>query len=470
MLAAAMLLFTGMTAMAQTDPVIMTIDGQPVTRSEFEYSYNKNNSETVVDKKTVAEYVDLFINYKLKVKAAEAAGIDTTKSFKDEFLTYRNQQIRPAFISQEDIDREALAIYTQTKHRIDSLGGLVRPQHILIAVRQTANNDLQEKARLRADSIYNALKTGADFAELARKCSDDKGSAKDGGLLPWLCKGQTYKEFEEKVFSMKPGEMSQPFTSPVGYHIVKLQGKQMFFPYDSVRADIERYVDQRGVRERIITQNIDSIAKASVPQMTPAQLLDKKAAELTAKDDTLKYLVREYHDGLLLYEISNRTVWDKAAKDEQGLEAYFKKNKKKYAWEQPRFKGIAYHVKEQSDVEAVKAAVRNLPFEEWAETLRSTFNDSTKRILVVKGIFKKGDNDLVDKEIFKADTTVKAKKDYPIDATFGKVLTKPESYKDVRELVLADYQDALEKKWVANLRKQYKVSVDKKVLATVNNH
>ena len=63
------------TAFAQTDPIVMTIGGKPVTRSEFEYSYNKNNSETVVDKKSVAEYVDLFINYKLKVLAAEAAGI-----------------------------------------------------------------------------------------------------------------------------------------------------------------------------------------------------------------------------------------------------------------------------------------------------------------------------------------------------------------------------------------------------------
>lgn len=91
------MLLSGSIAFAQNDdPTIMTINGQPVSRSEFEYSYNKNNSEGVIDKKTVNEYVDLFVNYKLKVLAALDAHIDTTASFKQEFLQYRDQQVRPA--------------------------------------------------------------------------------------------------------------------------------------------------------------------------------------------------------------------------------------------------------------------------------------------------------------------------------------------------------------------------------------
>ena len=65
------MLLQGGIAFAQNDPTIMIINGQPVSRSEFEYSYNKNNSEGVIDKKSVNEYVDLFINYKLKVQAAQ---------------------------------------------------------------------------------------------------------------------------------------------------------------------------------------------------------------------------------------------------------------------------------------------------------------------------------------------------------------------------------------------------------------
>ena len=134
----AMMLLSGLAATAQTDPTIMTIDGKPVSRSEFEYSYNKNNSETVVDKKSVADYVDLFINYKLKVLAAEAAGIDTTESFRKEFLTYRDQQIRPAFIAPDDLKREAWKVYVETRDRIDSTGGMVRPAHILVMLQQKA--------------------------------------------------------------------------------------------------------------------------------------------------------------------------------------------------------------------------------------------------------------------------------------------------------------------------------------------
>ncbi|MBQ7716010.1 MAG: peptidylprolyl isomerase, partial [Prevotella sp.] len=101
----AILLMTAVTTSAQTnDPVIMTVNGQPVLRSEFVYSYNKNNSEGVIDKKTVEEYVDLFVNYKLKVMAALDAHLDTMRSFKQEFATYRDQQVKPSFFSEKDME------------------------------------------------------------------------------------------------------------------------------------------------------------------------------------------------------------------------------------------------------------------------------------------------------------------------------------------------------------------------------
>ena len=89
---------------------------------------------------------------------------------------------------------------------------------------------------------------------------------------------------------------------------------------------------------------------------------------------------------------------------------------------------------------------------------------------MVKGIFKKGDNTLVDNEIFQTGAKVKPVEGYPITAVYGEKLKAPKTYKDVRELVVADYQEELEKKWVADLRKKYSVSVDKAVLETVNKH
>ena len=469
-LLAAMLIVASSAGAQTADPVVMTINGKPVLRSEFEYSYNKNNSETVVDKKSVADYVPLFVNYKLKVLAAEAAGIDTTSAFRKEFLSYRDQQVRPSFINDDDVEAEARKIYKETQTRIDSNGGLVRPSHILLMLKQNATQAEQDAAKLRADSIYTALVKGANFADLARRLSDDKGSASRGGDVSWVQKGQTVKEFEDVVFAMKKGELSKPFLSPFGYHIVKLMDKQNFFPYDTLRADIRRFIDQRGLRDHIVSQKLDSLAKAAQPATTVQSLLDKRADEMAAKDPALRNLIREYHDGLLLYEISNRLVWDKAAKDEAGLAAFFKKNRKRYAWTEPRFKGIAYNCKDAADVEAVKRSIKKVDFDDWAETLRKQFNDSTLRIKVVKGIFKKGDNALVDREIFQVDTTYTAPKGYEHTAVFGKKLKAPKTYDDVRELVVADYQEYLEKQWIANLRKQYPVVLNEEALATINKH
>lgn len=462
-----------MTAQTLGDPTVMTINGQPVSRSEFEYSYNKNNAEGVIDKKTVGEYVELFVNYKLKVAAALDAKLDTLASFKKEFAQYRDQQVRPSFVTDADVERKAQEIYENTKRSIGP-DGLVKVAHVFLRVGQKATQEQQDEAKARIDSIYGALKAGADFAETAQKHSQDYGTAQKGGELPWLSHGQTLKEFDEAAFALKVGEMSQPVLSPAGYHIIYMKERKQLEPYDTLRADILGFIEKRNIREAIAQANIDSIVSASNGTLNKEQLLEQQADKLSADDPELLNLIREYHDGLLLYEISNRTVWEKAAKDEAGLEAYFKKNKKKYAWTEPRFKGIVYHVKDQADVKAVPASIKKVKYADWNETLRKTFNpDSVIRIRVEKGIFKKGDNVLVDHEQFGVDTLPKKPfyKDYPIEATYGKLLKKgPEDYTDVRGLVTADYQDQLEKEWVAELRKKYAVSVDESVLKTVNNH
>ena len=466
-----MLLCGGMAYAQQADPVVMKINGVPVTRSEFEYSYNKNNSDDVIDKKTVDEYVDLFINYKLKVAAAYDAKLDTLGSFKKEFATYRDQEVRPAFVDSTDIMAEAHAIYDRTKERIGDRG-LIKTSHILMYVTQKAPAEKREEARHRADSLYSVLKAGGDFAELARKYSQDPGSARNGGELPWFQPGQTFKEFEDAAYALQPGEMSAVVESPVGYHIILMKARKQIDPFDSLKSSILRFIDMRGIREHIIDRKIDSLVMASSGKLTKEDVIAEKAEELSEKDLNLKYLIREYHDGLLLYEISNRTVWEKAANDEKGLEEYFNKNKKKYYWSEPRYKGMVYHVKQKADVAAVRKSVEGVPFGKWADVLRTTFNnDSVLRIRVEKGIFKEGDNAFIDKMVFKKDTTVTQLKDFPIDAVYGKLLKKkPDSYEDVRGLVTADYQEMLEKQWVAELRRKYPVEIYRDVLETINKH
>ena len=459
-------------AAQQSDPVIMTVNGVPVLRSEFEYSYNKNNSDGVIDKKTIEEYVDLFINYKLKVAAALDAQLDTLTSFKQEFAMYRDQQVRPTMVTDNDVLLEAERVYKRAKDEIGPKG-LVLPAHIYFRLSSKATEEEKEKIRHRADSVYQILKAGADFAEVAKRISDDKNTAPQGGTLSsWLAPNQAYKEFEDAAYALQIGEMSQPVLTPSGYHIILMKDRKQLEPFDSLRNSIIQRIEQQGLRERIAEQKILKMVEQSGGNLTQEDIMSRRADSLGTVDQEMKYLIQEYHDGLLLYEISNREVWDKAAKDEAGLASYFKDHKKDYAWSEPRYKGIAYHVKVKADVKAVKNCVKKLPFDQWAEALRSTFNpDSIIRIRVEKGLFKPGDNALVDKEVFKRGATVVPVEGYPIDAVYGKLLKKgPEDYTDIRGQVTADYQDMLEKAWVYDLRKRYPFTVNKEVLKTVNKH
>ena len=140
--------FTGFvcSAMSQTDPVLMRINNKPITLSEFEYNYNKNNSEGVLDKKTVEEYVDLFINYKLKVEAALDAKLDTLSSFRKEFRAYRDQQIQPLLVPQTRMEEECRKYYDRMKANLQGKD-VILPAHIFLRVKQNASKEEQIKAK-----------------------------------------------------------------------------------------------------------------------------------------------------------------------------------------------------------------------------------------------------------------------------------------------------------------------------------
>ena len=352
------------TAGAQTsDPVVMTINGQNVTRSEFEYSYNKNNGDEVIEKTTVEQYVPLFVNYKLKVAAALDARLDTLASFKAEFAKYRDQQVRPSIVTSEDVENEARKIYDDRQKMIGDKG-LIRPAHILIRLAQKASSAAQDSAKARIDSIYACLRSGADFADLATRLSQDPGSAKRGGLLPWICIGQTLKEFEDVAFALNKGEMSKPFLSPVGYHIVKMTDRKQLEPYDSLRANIITFIEKRNLRDAIAQRKVSEMVKSSNGQLTAAEIMQQRADSLAKVDEAMKYLIQEYHDGLLLFEVSNREVWEKAAADSVGQMKWYKKYRKK-----------RYGKKKYEEVKAAVTADWQDELEKrWVDALRKRYD------------------------------------------------------------------------------------------------
>ena len=253
-----------------------------------------------------------------------------------------------------------------------------------------------------------------------------------------------------------------------------MKERKQLEPFEELKDQIVQSFEQQGIRDAIARETVRQMVANSNGTLTEQEYMSRRADSLGAVDSDMKYLIQEYHDGLLVYEVSNRQVWEKASKDEAALDAWFRTHKKDFAWSEPRFKGIAYHVKDKADVKAVKRSVKGLPFSQWADVLRKTFNpDSIIRIRVEQGVFKPGDSRLVDQKIFKTgfDKPIEVNKDYPIDAIYGKKLKKyPEDYTDVRAQVVAAYQDALEKEWVATLRQRYPVKFYEENLKTVNQH
>ena len=164
--------------MAQDDAVIMTINGKDVTKSEFEYIYHKNNKQQV-DVKTLDEYLPLFINYKLKVDAAEKAGIDTTKAFVNELDGYRKELAKPYLTdraTEEKLLQEAYNNYCKN----------VEISHILVSFGQFPDEAAKTAALAKAKDVAARAQAGEDFAALAQQYSDDPGSQSRGGYLGYI--------------------------------------------------------------------------------------------------------------------------------------------------------------------------------------------------------------------------------------------------------------------------------------------
>lgn len=451
------------------DPFVMRINGKNVTRSEFEYNYNKNNTEGVIDKKTVMEYADLFINYKLKVEAALDAKLDTLSSYQQEFRTYRDQQIRPLLVSPEAEEAEVQKYYQQM---LDQLEGkqLLQPAHIFVHVTQQATPEQQAAAKARIDSIYAVLQGGADFSQVATQSSDDHSTAQRGGIIGWIGPKQLLSEIEDKLYTMEVGEMSEPLLSTVGWHVLKLMDKKPLEPYDTLAPRIRQFFEQRGMKDKIASTLVEDMAASA--GCTVDEIMDKEAERLAAEDDELRYLIQEYHDGLLLYEICQRNVWEPAAKDTAALELFFKLNKKAYAYDKPHYSGALLQATSPAVLKEVMKTLKGTDESLWAGIVKSTFNKDSVQVRFERRNFEQGENAMVDSLAFgikKGKTRLSQK--YPAVGLIGRKLKKgPQYWTDASAQVISDYQALKEQEFVNELRRRYRVVLYKENLDTVNKH
>lgn len=218
-------------------------------------------------------------------------------------------------------------------------------------------------------------------------------------------------------------------------------------------------------KRKMNVTNALNYVKAEKEKAVSEVLLNCEKEDLVNKYPEYANLLNEYREGILLFEISNKKVWDKASTDKEGLESYFKKNKSKYTnWESPKFKGLIVYAVNDSVESAVKDYLKSLGGDTVATALHKKFR---RDIRIERHLTAKGENKFVDELVFgglKAENDKKYKKYFILE---GKVIEQPEEAADVRGQVTTDYQNQLEKNWIKELKSKYKVKINKKVLKLV---
>lgn len=412
--------------------------------------------------------------------------------------------------------------------------GQVLVQHIL-KLTQGLGEEEAAKKKAEIDSISALIAAGADFDELAKKESEDPGSQRNGGRLNWFGPGQMVPEFEEASFTLKNGEVSAPFGTAYGYHIVKRLDWKPVDSFETMKPMIKTMIqrDERSqlprkrkiamlrgkfnvsinaanlarvkdeviknggldsvLTEKYLAEEIKLATVAKTPVMlsevvsamggraagTPEQqakmletrleaaiddiVTEKERQDLAVNNADYRNLLNEYRDGMLLFEVSDRKVWNKAKQDKEGLENYFRNHRDKYTWDKPRYKAYVVFATSDSIMQAAKGylASTDVPNDSLSENLRKQFGKDVK---IEKVIAAQGENNITDYLGFGGEKP-EAKGKWAFYFPYrDKVLNSPEESSDVRGIVTGDYQNELEEAWVAELKKKYPAKINQKVL------
>ena len=611
----------------ERSPLVFRVNKQPVFADEFIYLYKKNHTKPEDFKEAkIKEYLQLLINFKLKIQEAKSRGMDTTKAFVKEFSGYKEELKKPYQVGGDELDRLTKQAYERLKEEVKAshilvnvavdaspedttkafqkisairqriingedfqklaselsedpsaksnagdLGyfttmqmvfpfetaaynlkpfevsnpvrsrfgyhliklydrqparGEVEISHILL---RSENNDSKIKSKIF--EIYDQLKAGKSWDELCLEFSEDANTKNVGGRLRPFGIGAlaSVPEFEQMAFSMqKEGEISDPFQSNIGWHIIRLEKKIPLPPYKDVEASLKKKVarDERmqiskqalmvkkrkdfAFTENTETKNLllpladSSIVKGKWVFSGDAPSLSLPIFSLQGKATTLgdfvKYvkshqtisslspkarltelyesfveekinqledekiynenpdyrnLLVEYKEGIILFEIMEKEVWNKASKDSVGQRNFYDLHKEKYK-AGDRLEAQVFAALEKKQLDELQRKISA------GDTIKKSDLKKFKSVMSVKA-YEKGESKVIDRISW-----VTGLQETQIDNVFYLVDVKrlvPPGYKtfeEARASVISEYQDFLEKTWLETLKKKYKVELANK--------
>ena len=276
---AAFFMLASTTALAQvTDPVLMRVNGKEVTRSEFEYAFNKNNTNLAGEGQTVEEYLPMYVDFKLKVAEAEAQQLDTLTSFKEEYERDRKLMAENYLVDTCFINDEAYKVYAKDSATI-GLDGFIEVAHIVFLAKQQASAADVKLAKARIDSAYAMLNEGLTFEEVAAYFKIPAQAIRSFEIV----RGQVYPEFEQAAYALADGNYSAPFESPAGYHIVKRISSRPFGSFAEYKPAIVQMLEQQNIREAARMKRGRDLAREFGGNITPQQALAMEDSLLESK-------------------------------------------------------------------------------------------------------------------------------------------------------------------------------------------
>ncbi|HRY98793.1 MAG TPA: peptidylprolyl isomerase [Bacteroidales bacterium] len=639
---------------AQSDPVLLEVDGEKIALSEFLRIYNKNNLRNEpTDRKALEEYLELYINFRLKVREAMELKMDTVSAFRNELNGYRDQLAEPYLTDKEvderlvqeawdrlqyDIrashilikvnadaapedtlrawrrilglreqiikgkdfgdlaeevsedpsarDREASRMSPAIKGNRGDLGyftafdmvypfesmafstpegsvsrpvrttygyhlikvtarrpamGRVHVAHIFVRYPESGEDVEVAAAQAKINEAWMKIQQGTPFDSLVEVYSEDKGSAKKGGMLSWFGSNRMVPAFIEAIAGLREaGNVSAPVRTDYGWHIIKLLERQPVGPFAkeepglrkriakdsrsnlSRESFIETVKQQYGFRENlaardafyaVVTDSVffarwkpEAAAHMQLPlfsigdaQYTQADLaafihqrqrnrtplpirefvdeeyremvaercIDYKDARLEKEYPEFKALMQEYHDGILLFELTDQKVWGKAVKDTLGLEAYFNAHRQDYLWGERLDASVLRCTGAKAGAQARKLAEKAVKKGQGPESITGRLNK--KGVEVVKADrrkYSRGDDARIDALPWTPGLGPSAVngEEHSFVMVHALLQPMPKELPECRGLVTADYQTYLEKEWIRELRQRYPVKVNASAL------